>query len=66
MRKVKDNCIKRSPVGAILFKDRRDKQKCSEFVMSTIPYIKEHYVIPIYSCGLFQVGVPCQDGIPEK
>lgn len=60
------SCIKRCPVGAISFETRHDKQKCHDMVMSTIPYIKEHYDIPIYSCGLCQVGVPCQDGIPEK
>ncbi|MBD3212856.1 MAG: epoxyqueuosine reductase [Candidatus Lokiarchaeota archaeon] len=57
-------CIKRCPVGAIAFDTGHDKQRCSEMVMSTIPYIKDNYNIPIYSCGLCQVGVPCQDGLP--
>jgi len=42
--------ISRCPVGAITFENRHDKQKCSEKVMGTIPYINEHYKIPIYSC----------------
>jgi epoxyqueuosine reductase len=59
-------CIKRCPVGAIAQETRHDKQKCSEHVMSTIPYIKNTYGINIYSCGLCQVGVPCENGIPAK
>ena len=59
-------CIKRCPKGAITFEGRHDKQSCSEHVMSTIPYIKNNYEINIYSCGLCQVGVPCENGIPVK
>ena len=60
------DCIKRCPVGAITFEKHHDKQRCSEFVTSTIPYIKENYGINIYSCGLCQVNVSCSDGIPSK
>jgi len=60
------SCIKRCPVGAITFETRHDKQKCSEHVMSTIPYIKNNYGINIYSCGLCQVGVPCENNIPVE
>ena len=60
------DCIRRCPVGAITFENRHDKQKCSEKVMETIPYIKENYKINIYSCGLCQVNVSCSDGIPSK
>jgi epoxyqueuosine reductase QueG len=59
-------CIERCPVGAITLENGHDKQKCSVKVTSTIPYIKEHYNIPIYSCGLCQVNVSCSDGIPLK
>jgi epoxyqueuosine reductase QueG len=59
-------CIKRCPKGAISFEGRHDKQSCSEHVMSTIPYIKNKYEINIYSCGLCQVGVPCENGIPAE
>jgi len=58
------SCIKRCPVGAISFDGRHDKQLCSKKVMGTIPFIKENYDINIYSCGLCQVGVPCQNGFP--
>lgn len=59
-------CIKRCPVGAINMEEGHDKRKCYDFVFSTIPYIGEHYKIPIYSCGLCQVGVSCTNGIPKK
>jgi len=58
------DCIKRCPVGAITFENGHDKQKCSEKVMGTIPYIAKNYKIPIYSCGLCQVNVSCENGIP--
>ena len=60
------DCISRCPVGAITFETRHDKQKCSEFVYGTIPYIKSNYGIDIYACGLCQVGVSCENNIPEK
>jgi len=59
-------CIERCPVGAISFENRHDKLKCSLHVMSSIPYIKDNYKINIYSCGLCQVGVPCEKGIPAE
>ncbi|MFX0028014.1 MAG: 4Fe-4S binding protein [Candidatus Hermodarchaeota archaeon] len=59
-------CVERCPVGAITLKNGHDKQKCSVKVTSTVPYIQEHYHIPIYSCGLCQVNVACSDGIPLK
>ncbi|MFX1278441.1 MAG: hypothetical protein ACFFA3_03440 [Promethearchaeota archaeon] len=60
------DCIKRCPVGAITLENGHDKQKCFLKVSSTTKYIQEHYHIPIYSCGLCQVGVACSDGIPLK
>ena len=59
-------CINRCPVNAISFERGHDKQKCSEHVMKTIPYIKEEFGINIYSCGLCQVGVSCENNIPTK
>jgi len=59
-------CISRCPAGAITLENGHDKQKCSVKVTSTIPYINQHYHIPIYSCGLCQVNVACSDGIPLK
>ncbi len=58
------DCVKRCPVGAITFENGYDKQKCSIKVTGTIPYIKEHYNINIYACGLCQVNVSCSDGFP--
>ncbi len=60
------DCIKRCPVNAISFENRHDKIVCSNHVMRTIPYIKENYGINIYACGLCQVGVSCENEIPEK
>ncbi|MFX1478278.1 MAG: epoxyqueuosine reductase [Promethearchaeota archaeon] len=60
------DCVKRCPVGAITFENRHDKMKCSIHVTSTIPYIKEHYGINIYGCGLCQVSVSCSSGIPTR
>ncbi len=60
------NCIERCPVGAISFENRHDKQVCSEHVMASIPIIKRNYGINIYSCGLCQVNVSCENGIPKK
>ncbi|MFX0082439.1 MAG: 4Fe-4S double cluster binding domain-containing protein [Candidatus Hodarchaeota archaeon] len=59
-------CIDRCPVGAITLENGHDKQKCSVKVTGTVSYIQKHYKIPIYSCGLCQVGVSCSDGIPLK
>ncbi|MFX0072321.1 MAG: epoxyqueuosine reductase, partial [Candidatus Hermodarchaeota archaeon] len=57
-------CIERCPIGAITYETRHDKQKCSQHVMNSIPYIKDHFGINIYACGLCQVAVPCENGIP--
>lgn len=58
-------CIKRCPVGAISFETRHNKAKCAGHVFGTIPYIKENFGINIYSCGLCQVDVPCENDIPK-
>jgi len=60
------SCIKRCPADEISLEKRHDKQKCSEKVYSSIPYIKKNYNITIWACGLCQVGVPCENGIPPK
>ena len=60
------DCIKRCPVNAISFENRHDKIVCSKHVRGTVPYIKEHYGINIHGCGLCQVGVACENEIPEK
>lgn len=60
------DCIDRCPVNAITSENRHDKIICSNHVMGTVPYIKEKYGINIYGCGLCQVGVSCENEIPEK
>ncbi len=58
-------CVKRCPAGAITERGH-DKNRCGEFVFSQVPYIREHYSINIYACGLCQTGVPCEKGIPKS
>ncbi len=60
------DCINNCPVGAITFENRHDKKKCYDHVVGTIPYINKNYGIDIYGCGLCQVGVACENSIPEK
>ncbi len=57
-------CVTRCPVGAISLETRHDKGKCSLHCFKTTQYIKKNYQINIYACGLCQVGVPCENGIP--
>ena len=57
-------CIKRCPVGA-LSRDGHDKVKCLEHLKpATEEYVKTNYHFDGYGCGLCQVGVPCESGIP--
>jgi epoxyqueuosine reductase QueG len=58
-------CIDRCPAGAIT-KDGHDKKKCRKYQEKLLPYIKENYKFNGYGCGLCQVGVPCEAGIPVK
>jgi NAD-dependent dihydropyrimidine dehydrogenase PreA subunit len=60
------DCVSRCPVEAITMEEGHNKHKCFIKNGSTIPYIREHYKISIYGCGLCQVGVSCTDGIPKK
>jgi epoxyqueuosine reductase QueG len=57
-------CIKRCPVGA-LSREGHDKRLCRDYLQQiTAPYVKEAYRFDGYGCGLCQVGVPCESGIP--
>ncbi len=58
-------CIKRCPVQAIS-KTGHDKEKCRQHLGRTREYVKETYKFKGYGCGLCQVGVPCEAGIPVK
>jgi ferredoxin len=57
-------CIRRCPVGA-LSPQGHDKRKCSEYLDKvTRPYVTETWKFSGYGCGLCQVNVPCEKGIP--
>ena len=58
-------CIDRCPVRAIT-EAGHDKEKCRQHLVRSREYIKETYKFEGYGCGLCQVGVPCEAGIPVK
>jgi len=60
-----DKCISRCPVHAIT-QNGHDKNICSKHVMKSAIYVRRHYKIPIYGCGLCSVGVPCSQINPMK
>jgi hypothetical protein len=44
-----------------------DKKKCWAHAGGTCAeYVKEHFGFEGYGCGLCQVAVPCESGIPAK
>ncbi|MDR1276934.1 MAG: epoxyqueuosine reductase [Candidatus Accumulibacter sp.] len=60
-------CVKRCPVGALDIEKGHDKIKCRIFLRGeATAYVKEHFGFDGYGCGLCQVGVPCEKGIPKK
>ena len=57
-------CMKRCPVGAIGEKSH-DKIKCKSYLIDAMKeFTKEQIGIATPGCGLCQVGVPCESGIP--
>lgn len=58
-------CIDRCPVRAIT-EAGHDKEKCRKHLACTREYVKKTYEFEGYGCGLCQVGVPCEAGIPVK
>ena len=58
-------CIDRCPVRAIT-EAGHDKQKCRRHLAFSREYVKKSYKFEGYGCGLCQVGVPCEAGIPVK
>ena len=58
-------CIDRCPVRAIT-EAGHDKEKCRLHLARTREYVKKAYKFEGYGCGLCQVGVPCEAGIPVK
>lgn len=60
-------CADRCPAGAISRERGHDKAACQAYIDTrTPPYIKTHYGLDIYGCGLCQVGVPCESRIPMR
>ena len=58
-------CIDRCPVRAIT-EAGHDKEKCRQHLVRTREYVKKRYRFVGYGCGLCQVGVPCEAGIPVR
>ena len=59
-------CIDRCPTEAIT-KEGHDKGKCRIYIEDvTADYIKEHFGLDIYGCGLCQTRVPCESRIPAR
>jgi epoxyqueuosine reductase len=58
-------CIDRCPVRAIS-EAGHDKEKCAQHLARSREYVKATYKFEGYGCGLCQVGVPCEAGIPVK
>ncbi len=57
-------CIERCPAGAIS-RLGHDKKRCASYIMEvTAPYVEKRLGEPVSSCGLCQVGIPCEAGIP--
>jgi epoxyqueuosine reductase len=58
-------CIDRCPVRAIT-EAGHDKEKCRQHLARSREYVKKTYKFEGYGCGLCQVAVPCEAGIPVK
>jgi len=58
-------CIDRCPARAITVAGH-DKEKCRQHLVRSRKYVKKTYKFVGYGCGLCQVGVPCEAGIPVK
>jgi epoxyqueuosine reductase QueG len=58
-------CIDRCPVRAIT-ETGHDKEKCRQHLARSREYVKKTYKFEGYGCGLCQVGVPCEAGIPVR
>lgn len=58
-------CIDRCPARAIT-EAGHDKEKCRRHLVRSRKYVNKTYGFEGYGCGLCQVGVPCEAGIPVK
>lgn len=59
-------CVKRCPAKAISG-EGHDKDACLSYITRvTTPYVNQHYGVGATPCGLCQVAVPCESGIPKS
>jgi epoxyqueuosine reductase QueG len=58
-------CIDRCPARAITAAGH-DKEKCRAHLGRSREHVKKTYKFEGYGCGLCQVGVPCEAGIPVR
>ncbi len=60
-------CIVRCPAGAIT-EAGHDKAKCKEYKAGILETVRSMYQVDLHicPCGLCQVGVPCESGVPAK
>jgi epoxyqueuosine reductase QueG len=58
-------CIDRCPARAIT-EAGHDKEKCRKYLAETRQHVKDTFGFDGYGCGLCQVGVPCEAGIPVR
>ncbi len=57
-------CITRCPAGAIT-QSGHDKNKCRDYIRDVVvPFTRENYRTGATPCGLCQVKIPCETGIP--
>ncbi len=59
-------CIERCPAEAIS-QAGHDKKRCASYIMEkTSPFAEKSLGEPVSSCGLCQVKIPCEAGIPTR
>lgn len=58
-------CMKRCPADA-LSAQGHDKHKCKAYLDTTWAHVRENWHFEGYGCGLCQVAVPCEKGIPPR
>ncbi len=59
-------CMKRCPAGA-LTPAGHDKKACRAYLQNeTAPFVRKTWHFDGYGCGLCQVAVPCEKGIPPR
>jgi len=58
-------CIDRCPARAIT-EAGHDKEKCRRHLVRSREHVQKTYHFEGYGCGLCQVGVPCEAGIPVR